>query len=50
MSKLEELEKRSKVILNDMGVLQVQIHTLNHMYAEVMGRIKELKPDGEKKV
>jgi hypothetical protein len=48
MSKLEELEERSKVILNDMGVLQVQLHTLNHMYAEVMGRIKVLKPNEEK--
>lgn len=47
MSKLEELDKKSKVILNDIGVLTVQLHTLNHMYAEVMAQVKSLENEKE---
>ena len=47
MSKFEELDKKSKVILNDIGILTVQLHTLNHMYAEVMAQIKSIENEKE---
>lgn len=47
-SNLKELKDKEVKILNDLGVLQVQLHTLNHMYAEVMSQIKSL--ENEEKV
>jgi hypothetical protein len=33
---LQEQEKKKSAILHDLGLLQTQIHSLNHMYVELM--------------
>tara|TARA_R110002153_G_scaffold32340_1_gene97845 strand:+ start:40 stop:276 length:237 start_codon:yes stop_codon:yes gene_type:complete len=33
---LQEQEKKKGAILHDLGLLQTQIHSLNHMYVELM--------------
>jgi|TARA_R110000765_G_scaffold233749_1_gene336846 hypothetical protein len=33
---LQEQEKKKAAILHDLGLLQTQIHSLNHMYVELM--------------
>jgi len=33
---LQEQEQKKGAILHDLGLLQTQIHSLNHMYAELM--------------
>ena len=46
---IQEQDQRKKAILNDMGLLQTQVHTLNHMYAQLMQEIEENKKVLEKK-
>ena len=36
LKKLQELQKNQGAILHDLGLLQTQIHSLNHMYVELM--------------
>ena len=43
-----EQDQRKKAMLNDMGLLQTQVHTLNHMYAQLMQEIEENKKVLEK--
>ncbi len=45
---IQEQDQRKKAILNDMGLLQTQVHTLNHMYAQLMQEIEENKKVLEK--
>ena len=33
---LQEQEQKKGAILHDLGLLQTQVHSLNHMYAELM--------------
>ena len=40
---IQEQDQRKKAILNDLGLLQTQIHTLNHMYAQLMQEVEENK-------
>ena len=40
---IQEQDQRKKAILNDMGLLQTQVHTLNHMYAQLMQEVEENK-------
>jgi hypothetical protein len=46
---IQEQDQRKKAILNDMGLLQTQVHTLNHMYAQLNQEIEENKKVLEKK-
>lgn len=41
---LQEQEQKKGAILHDLGLLQTQIHSLNHMYVELM-----VEQDGTKK-
>ena len=36
MKGLQEQEQKKGAILHDLGLLQTQIHSLNHMYVELM--------------
>jgi predicted nucleic acid-binding Zn-ribbon protein len=36
LQKLKEQEEKKAAILHDLGILQVQIHSLNHMYVDLM--------------
>ena len=45
---IQEQDQRKKAILNDIGLLQTQVHTLNHMYAQLMQEIEENKKVLEK--
>lgn len=36
LKKLKEQEEKKAAILHDLGILQVQIHSLNHMYSDLM--------------
>jgi len=36
LKNLQEQEQKKGAILHDLGLLQTQIHSLNHMYAELM--------------
>jgi len=36
LKQLQEQEQKKGAILHDLGLLQTQIHSLNHMYAELM--------------
>jgi hypothetical protein len=46
---IQEKDQQKKAILNDIGILQTQIHTLNHMFAQLMQEIEENKKVLEKK-
>jgi len=41
---LQEQEQKKGAILHDLGLLQTQIHSLNHMYVQLM-----VEQDGTKK-
>jgi peptidoglycan hydrolase CwlO-like protein len=49
LEKLQEQNKTKTAIIHDLGVLQTQIHTLNHYYTEVMMQINEGKKEMEEK-
>ena len=36
LKNLQEQEQKKGAILHDLGLLQTQIHSLNHMYVELM--------------
>jgi len=36
LNELQEQEQNKAKILNELGALQIQTHSLNHLYAEVM--------------
>lgn len=40
---IQEQDQRKKAILNDMGLLQTQIHTLSHLFAQLNQEIEENK-------
>ncbi len=46
---IQEQDQRKKAILNDMGLLQTQIHTLSHLFAKLNQEIEENKKVLEKK-
>ena len=36
LKSLQEQEQKKSAILHDLGLLQTQVHSLNHMYVELM--------------
>jgi len=40
---LQEQDQRKRAILNDMGLLQTQIHTLSHLFAQLNQEIEDNK-------
>ncbi len=40
---IQEQDQRKKAILNDMGLLQTQIHTLSHLFAQLNQEIEDNK-------
>ena len=40
---IQEQDQRKKAILNDMGLLQTQVHTLSHLFAQLNQEIEENK-------
>ncbi len=40
---VQEQDQRKKAILNDIGLLQVQIHTLSHLFAQLNQEIEDNK-------
>ncbi len=40
---LQEQDQRKRAILNDMGLLQTQVHTLSHMFAQLNQEIEDNK-------
>lgn len=44
---LKEQEQKKGAILHDLGLLQTQIHTLNHLYAELMVEQEKSKKELE---
>ena len=46
---LQEQEQKKGAILHDLGLLQTQIHSLNHMYVELMVEQDKSKKELEEK-
>jgi|TARA_R100001460_G_scaffold105183_2_gene151498 ABC-type oligopeptide transport system ATPase subunit len=46
---LQEQEKKKGAILHDLGLLETQKHSLNHMYAELMVEQDKSKKELEEK-
>jgi len=44
---LQEQEQKKSAILHDLGLLQTQIHSLNHMYVELMIEQEKTKKELE---
>ena len=44
---LQEQEQKKGAILHDLGLLQTQIHSLNHLYAELMVEQEKSKKELE---
>jgi|TARA_R110002050_G_scaffold11111_1_gene37772 hypothetical protein len=44
---LQEQEQKKGAILHDIGLLQTQAHTLNHMYAELVNNQEKNKKELE---
>jgi len=40
---VQEQDQRKRAILNDMGLLQTQIHTLSHLFAQLNQEIEDNK-------
>jgi len=40
---IQEQDQRKKAILNDMGLLQTQVHTLSHLFAQLNQEIEDNK-------
>jgi len=49
LEKLQKQNQQKNAILHDLGVLQTQIHSLNHMYFDVMNEINTDKKALEEK-
>ena len=47
LKELQEQEQKKSAILHDLGVLETQIHSLNHMYAELMVEQEKSKKELE---
>ncbi len=47
LENLQEQEKKKGAILHDLGLLETQKHSLNHMYAEVMTEQSKSKEELE---
>ena len=45
LKNLQEQEQKKGAILHDLGLLQTQIHSLNHMYVELMVEQDKSKKD-----
>jgi len=46
---IQEQDQRKRAILNDMGLLQTQIHTLSHLFAQLNQEIEDNKKKLEHK-
>ena len=44
---LQEQEQKKGAILHDLGLLQTQVHTLSHMYAELVNEQEKNKKELE---
>ena len=40
---IQEQDQRKKAILNDIGLLQTQVHTLSHLFAQLNQEIEDNK-------
>jgi len=49
LESLQEQEKKKGAILHDLGLLETQKHSLNHMYAELMVEQDKSKKELEEK-
>ena len=49
LEKLQKQNQQKNAILHDLGVLQTQIHSLNHMYFDVMNETNKDKKALEEK-
>jgi hypothetical protein len=49
LKKFQDFEEKKIAILHDIGLLQTQIHTLSHMFAENNLKLENFKKDIEKK-
>ena len=47
LKELQEQEQNKAKILNELGALQIQTHSLNHLYAEVMEKQDKTKNELE---
>ena len=47
LKELQEQEQNKAKILNELGALQIQTHSLNHLYAEVMEKQDKSKNELE---
>jgi hypothetical protein len=47
LKSLQEQEQKKGAILHDLGLLETQKHSLNHMYAELMVEQQKLKTELE---
>jgi hypothetical protein len=47
LKSLQEQEQKKSAILHDLGLLQTQVHSLNHMYVELMVEQQKLKQELE---
>ena len=47
LKELQEQEQNKAKILNELGALQIQTHSLNHLYAEVMEKQDKSKKELE---
>ena len=47
LKELQEQEQYKAKIINELGALQVQTHSLNHLYAEVMEKQDKCKNELE---
>ena len=47
LKELQEQEQYKAKILNELGALQIQTHSLNHLYAEVMEKQDKSKKELE---
>jgi hypothetical protein len=47
LKELQEQEQNKAKIINELGALQIQTHSLNHLYAEVMEKQDKSKNELE---
>ena len=47
LKQLQEQEQKKRAILHDLGLLETQKHSLNHMYAELMVEQQKSKTELE---
>jgi len=49
LKKFQDFEQKKLAVLHDIGLLQTQVHTLSHMFAENNKKTENFKKDIEKK-